>query len=589
MADLIIDLVILLAILVLAAVTLLGWGRLVERVVGLSATQQVETGTLWLGFVALLGAADLVHLAIRIDWMASLGCLLIGLAGCLTQGGVGWARLFRAIALQVRAHPIVAVAVAGLAIAWCLRGMGLPNNFDSGLYHFASIRWLNEQPLVPGIGNLHWRLALNQGYFGFAALLNLAPFWGKGYAAGGLLILLLCLATLLETCVGQGRLWRRLVGGLLVIYLGYLASGVANPAPDGIVSMMQVAMFLFLFRALAQAPQREGRPLPGAVVILSLCVGLAMVKLSGAAYALACGVLAMVTYRKEIAAGRDTLAKLFALLLLVAVIHLGRGYLLSGYPLFPASIAGMPALDWAVSPEVLRHESDLILTWARAPGSLDSAGVLAGWAWMRPWALGLPISVQMLFAGCMLLTAAALLCIVTGRADGAARRCGALYAPLLVAVAFWLGTAPDPRFLGAVPVLLAALGTWIVLSSPGFGAVAGWIANQSPRSPAMMALALLICLACLKLTGMRSAGFAGWIALPVSSVQTRITGSGLAVLVPVERGQCWNAPLPCASIFNANLASAAWTPLAIGSLRLFERPAFFVKSPPAAGTLPGTH
>ncbi len=409
------------------------------------------------------------------------------------------------------------------------------------------------------------------------------------YAAGGLLILLLCLATLLETCAGQGRLWRRLVGGLLVIYLGYLASGVANPAPDGIVSMMQVAIFLFLVRALAQEPTRANRPLPGVVVILSLCLGLAMVKLSGAAYALACGVLAIATYRKEIAAGSGTVAKLFALLLLTAGIHLGRGYLLSGYPLFPASFAGMPALDWAMSPEVLRHESDLIITWARAPGALDSVGVLAGTAWLRPWAQGLPISVQMLFAGCALLTAAALVCIATGRAEGSVRRCGAFYAPLLVAVAFWLGTAPDPRFLGAVPVLLVVLGAWIVLSSSGFEALAGWIANQSPRSPAMMALALLICLACLKLTGLRSAGFAGWIALPVPSVHTRITESGLAVLVPVERGQCWNAPLPCASIFDANLRLAAWAPLAIGSTRLFERPAYFVKSPHAVGAAPGTH
>ena len=589
MADLIIDLMVLWIILILAAVTLLGWGRLVERVAGLSASPQVETGTLWLGFVALMGVVDLMHLAIRIDWMASFGCLLIGVAGCLIQGGVGWARLSRTLARQIRSHPIIAVAVAGFAIAWCLRGMGLPNNFDSGLYHFASIRWLNEQPLVPGIGNLHWRLALNQSYFGFAALLNVAPFWGKGYAAGGLLILLLCTATLLETCAGQSRLWRRLVGGLLIIYLGYLASSLANPAPDGIVSMMQLAIFLFLFRALAQEPPRAGRPLPGGIVILSLCLGLAMVKLSGAPYALACGVLTIVAYRKEIAEKRGTVAKLLALFLLAAVVHLGRGYLLSGYPLFPATFAGMPALDWAISPEVLRHESDLILTWARAPGSLDSVGVLAGWAWLRPWAQGLPISVQMLFAGCVLLTSAALFCIVTGRVEGAVRRCGALYGPLLTAVAFWLGTAPDPRFLGAVPALLIVLGAWIMLSSSGADAIAGWIANPSPRSPAMIALALLVCLACLKLTGMRSAGFAGWVALPVPSVHTRLTGSGLAVLVPVERGQCWNAPLPCASIFDANLRLAAWAPLAIGSWRLTERPAYFIKSPPAVGAMPRTH
>lgn len=588
MADLIIDLMVLWIILILAAVTLLGWGRLVERVIGLGASPQVETGTLWLGFVALLCAVELLHLAIRIDWMVSLGCLLIGVAGCL-QGGVGWARLFRTVALQIRAHPVVAAAVAVCVIAWCLRGMGLSNNFDSGLYHFASIRWLNEQALVPGLGNLHWRLALNQSYFGFAALLNLAPLWGKGYAASGLLILLLCLATLLETCAAQGQLWRRLVGGLLFICLGYLASGVASPAPDGIVSMMQVAIFLFLVRALTQDPARANRPLPGVVVILSLCLGLAMVKLSGAAYALACGVLAIEIWRKEIAAGIGTFAKLFALLLLAAVIHLGRGYLLSGYPLFPASFAGLPALDWAVSPEVLRHESDLIRTWARAPGSLDSAGVLADWSWLRPWAQGLPISVQMLFAGCALLTAAALVCIATGRAEGAVRRCGALYAPLLVAVAFWLGTAPDPRFLGAVPVLLAALGAWIVLSSRGCEALGGWLANQPPRSPAMMVLALLMCLACLKLTGLRSAGFAGWTALPVPSVDSRITQSGLTVLVPAERGQCWNAPLPCASIFDANLRSAAWAPFAIGSMRPFERPVFLLKSPHAADAAPGSH
>ncbi len=589
MADLIIDLMALWAILLLAAVTLLGWGCMLERVLGISPQPQVETGTLWLGFVALLGALDLMHLLIRIDWMASLGCLLVGLAGCRMQDGASRKSLFTTLTLQMRSHPMIAASVAMFAIVWSVRSMGIPNNFDSGLYHFASIRWLNEQPLVPGIGNLHWRLALNQSYFGFAAVLNIAPVWGKGYAAGGLLLLLLSLATLLETCAGQERLWRRVVGGLLTVYLGYLASGVANPAPDGIVSMMQLAIFLFLFRALAHEPQDAGQRSLGLVVILSLCLGLAMVKLSGAAYALACGVFALAVYRREIVHGGVATARILAVLLLVAVIHLLRGYLLSGYPIFPATVAGMPALDWAMSPEVLRHESELILTWARAPGALDSPGVLKGWAWLGPWWIGLPLSVQVLFVVCVLLTATGLICIVTQRVGGSVRRCGALYAPLLVAVIFWLATAPDPRFLGAVPVLLAVLGAWIVLSSHGFEALAGWVAQHPPRSPAMLALALLVVLACLKLTGMRSASFAGWSALPVPSVQTRTTESGLKVLVPVDHGQCWNAPLPCASIFDARLRSAAWTPFEIGSARLFDRPAFFFKSSRTDGSASRTH
>lgn len=588
MADLITDLVVLWVILALAAVMLLGWGRLFERIIGCSSPQ-IGTGTLWLGLIALLGVVDLLHLAIRIDWMASLGCLLVGLAGCLMQGGVSCRRLFRALTSQIRAYPIVAASVAVFAIVCCLRGMGLPNNFDSGLYHFASIRWLNEQPLVPGIGNLHWRLALNQSYFGFAALMNLAPFWGKGYAASGVVILLLCTATLLETCAGQGRLWRRLAGGLLAIYLGYLASGLANPAPDGIVSMMQLAIFLFLFRALAKDPPRAGRPLAGVAVILSLCLGLAMVKLSGVAYALASGGLAIVVYRKEFAEQPGNAAKLLALLLLVGVIHLGRGYLLSGYPLLPASVAGIPALDWAVSPHVLRYESDLIFTMARAHGSMDSAGMLSGWDWLGSWALGLPIFFQMLYVGCALLTTLALGCIVTGRLEGTPRRCGALYAPLFVAVAFWLATAPDPRFFGAVPVLLAVLGAWIVLSSRGFEALGASIARSPPRSPAMMLLSLLVCLANLKLVGLGALSYAGWRALPVASVLTQTTDRGLAVLVPVEGGQCWDAPLPCASIFDGNLTSSTWAPLVIGSVRLFERPAFSVKWPRIDGAVSGTN
>ena len=105
----------------------------------------------------------------------------------------------------------------------------------------------------------------------------------------------------------------------------------------------------------------------------------------------------------------------------------------------------------------------------------------------------------------------------------------------------------------------------------------------------MLALAFLICLANLKLLGITSVSLSGWVALPVPPVQTRITERGLSVLEPVERGQCWNAPLPCASIFDASLTSSAWGPLAIGSVRLFERPAFSVKWPRADGATSGTH
>jgi hypothetical protein len=76
--------------------------------------------------------------------------------------------------------------------------MEAPGSYDSGLYHFGSIKWLNEAPLIPGLANVHMRFGFNQSYFGFLALSNLAPYWNKGYAAGGLFILLLTALTIFQ-------------------------------------------------------------------------------------------------------------------------------------------------------------------------------------------------------------------------------------------------------------------------------------------------------------------------------------------------------------------------------------------------------
>jgi len=97
--------------------------------------------------------------------------------------------------------------------------MGLSNNFDSGLYHFGSIRWLNEYPIVPGLANVHWRLAMNQSYFGFLSLVNIYPLWNKGYAVGGLFLLYLASFSLLKIAQTQKRSWRWVVGGVFLFIL----------------------------------------------------------------------------------------------------------------------------------------------------------------------------------------------------------------------------------------------------------------------------------------------------------------------------------------------------------------------------------
>src|SRR5262249_52771350 len=46
-----------------------------------------------------------------------------------------------------------------LLILWC--STEEPLHFDTGLYHAQAVRWSEEAPAVPGLGNLHGRLAFN--------------------------------------------------------------------------------------------------------------------------------------------------------------------------------------------------------------------------------------------------------------------------------------------------------------------------------------------------------------------------------------------------------------------------------------------
>jgi hypothetical protein len=66
------------------------------------------------------------------------------------------------------------------------------------LYHFNTIRWLNEYPLVPGLGNLHGRLAYNQSFFTYAASVNFYPLFHHGHNVANSFLLLLFLAECLH-------------------------------------------------------------------------------------------------------------------------------------------------------------------------------------------------------------------------------------------------------------------------------------------------------------------------------------------------------------------------------------------------------
>src|SRR5204863_7475062 len=121
----------------------------------------------WTGLALVILFLQVWHLFLPVDWKASLTVVVVGLSGLIPKTKDDLLRL-RALN-RPRLIFFGAVPVALWLANVSLRA---PWNYDSGLYHFQMIRWLNEYAIVPGLGNLEPRLAFNQSYFLYPALLN---------------------------------------------------------------------------------------------------------------------------------------------------------------------------------------------------------------------------------------------------------------------------------------------------------------------------------------------------------------------------------------------------------------------------------
>lgn len=557
-ADMLLSLCVLALVLGMTAAVFLGWGRLILMLIGFELCPRPDTFTIWLGFGIVLGLSGFFHVLIPIDWKMTLGIGAIGLLGCKLGSPLVCMPTVVLIGQWLRKQWFFALLGAGVIALWCLRAMGIPNNYDSGLYHFQTIRWLNEYPLVPGLGNLHWRFAFNQSHFNFLALLNIAPFWGKGYATGGLFLLLLSVATVIEVGLRQDRTWRWVFGGTFFIYFGYVASGVVNPAPDGVIGLVQITAFLLLFRLLSGSMQREldeqDQHLRDISTLLVLCLTMTTIKLTGALFALMCLAILLLKCQKII---RQYLVKWVALLLilgLMAFIHLGRGYLLSGFPLFPGVILGATELPWSMPIAFVQFEADLIKSWARMPGLLDPNWALASWAWIPIWLKAMSFWNALILGTALTLMLTAFCLLIVDKMRMSTGSLFLLYLPLIATLIFWFTTAPDPRFLGSTVVLIIATSIWFLVTRIRLRVMPTQMVEPKNQKALTIIGILFVCLVSLKLTGLNSISLTGWKDLPIQSVEIKTTSTGLSVWVPKKGERCWDQALPCASIFNENLS-----------------------------------
>jgi hypothetical protein len=552
-------------------VVLAGCGYLVRR--ALAGPGSLGAHDLWIGLAALLAYLQLWSLATGISAYAWIVPSVAGVAGT-------------ALAFRPRRVSAAAVGVVGVGVLWLAnRSLGPAQDYDLGLYHANVIRYAVDYGTVPGLANLHVRLGASDPHLLLVALLQHGPWAGAApHLVNGLLVSLLFVEIATRFAAGRrGSFTRRFALLLMPATIAVVGVGTAYRLSSPNLDLAAFVLVCVGALYLAECVEDGVRTTPAIVSAAAFTAAAVTRPLYFLPAAIAAVVLSLAWRR-----GR-AIASLCALPGLLVAGWLARQAVLSGYPLFPTTVAGLP-VGWRVPAAVVRSQNRVNDAWARWPG-IPADQVFASWHWLSHWAHARVRDFDV-NAPLVLLAALAPALLVRGRTRD--MRLGPLLAVVLPSLALlvaWFAIAPDPRFaLAPLWLLPAALAAWALprtdarvspavlvlaaVAAAGLATLAlthlewlflaaldAWALAAitvrgfgSPQGQARLAQAALISLALVPIAFVAyrgafhivaadGSGPLGTEPAPAPSLTAFTTRSGLQVMHPVGSDQCWSAVL----------------------------------------------
>jgi hypothetical protein len=273
---------------------------------------------------------------------------------------------------------------------------------DQGLYYLSAIRWTTDYAIVPGLGNLHNRLAFNNSNFLLHAMLEVIV--GRGYSAHVLNGFMAALALPIVfhgfTQVFRGDTTQRQIGWFalapaMLTALAAFDGRIYSATPDFPTSLL---VTIAAWRLLVLSGfESESAPVQfrwNLLAIALLATAAVVVKVMVVFFAVFAALVSLVViYRlhrrgstQPLNATGRSVVFMAGWSLLLFVPWVGRGYVLSGYPLYPSTFGGAP-VDWKLDAEETTKLRELYRVWFRAYEQKNYQDPIyqEGWGWLPEW------------------------------------------------------------------------------------------------------------------------------------------------------------------------------------------------------------
>lgn len=399
--------------------------------------------------------------------------------------------------------------------------------YDTGLYHMQNIKWIEQYPVVPGLGNLHGRFAFNSHFFLPSALFNVElerehqSVMMYPLNASCVLALVIYLIQLLKKNISNISSVLCLSSIVLVCIL--YPFWINTPSPDIISAVLVVFTFFYLINGKDRSIKQFQT-----LILIVLCA--ITIKLSNAFLAL---VLIPFYFGLKTSLTKKEWIVSFALFLFAVAPFLIRNYYLSGYFIYPIASLDFFSVDWKIPFANVLEEKSLIKWWARLPGVQNAEELnLTFIEWLPIWWGKKSIAFKLLLLTNVLIPIA--LFMNTPRK----KMIRMLIGILLVNSFFWFINAPDPRFIHGFLIIGTSIAVYSFCS----------FLPESIFSSAAYSKAIHISLGLILITSVFTVDMKleNWfIPAPVQENTLTTYKTNFKYFVPIEDTRCYNSILPC--------------------------------------------
>ncbi|MFA6082413.1 MAG: hypothetical protein WC773_03310 [Patescibacteria group bacterium] len=412
-------------------------------------------------------------------------------------------------------------------------------NYDTGLYHAQAIRWLEQFGTVPGLGNLHFRLAMSSGWFVSGALFSFSFLKTQSFhVINGWLILMSTLYLLTNWNFKKPDISTIAKLCALPLMFFLFTTDVATPSPDVPAAIFVVLSILFVLEKLDDK-----------VIILMACFTLTL-KLSVITVLL---IPLYLLIREVVKKRWRAVLVMVAIMSAVIIPALVRNYIQSGYITYPATYLNFMHPDWQLNKTDAVAVQQSIEQWAKVPHATSNDYFNQGIrGWFPTWYQNQPqylINYLWAIAALSFINLIGLLIMAKKRPGFIQEHALVIISGISVigGVVFWLISAPSFRFGQG----FIAASSMMLISYPLY-----LVCRRIPRATIIIGIVSIVY--CLIYTNDHFTSYS-IVKLhlkypadyPVTAVEDRL-GTG-TVWSPVNGDQCWYATLPCTPYPNGTM------------------------------------